>query len=85
MFIFLFSFIYADENNGKVLYTEAECAKCHTPDIFTHEDRKIKSYEKLEKQVKWCGYKNDAPWFDDEALDVVKYLNHHYYKFPTQK
>ena len=80
----LSSALHADEANGKVLYQAAKCTQCHSDDIFMHEDRKIKNLKKLKKQVAWCGYQHDAPWFDDEVIDVVDYLNHHFYRFPTK-
>ncbi len=84
--LILFSCVLsADDNNGKILYDEAKCVKCHSDDIFMHEDRKIKKLQKLHKQVEWCGYKNDASWFDDEVIDVVDYLNNHFYRFPTKE
>ncbi len=85
LIFFLSSGLYADDANGKILYLEAKCSKCHSDDIFTHEDRKIKKLKKLKKQVAWCGYQHDASWFDDDVIDVVDYLNHHFYKFPTKE
>jgi hypothetical protein len=84
--ILLLSFtLYGDEANGKILYHEAKCAKCHSDDIFLDEDRKIKNLKKLKKRVAWCGHQHNASWFDDEVLDVVEYLNKHFYKFPTKE
>ena len=77
--------LLSDPVKGKILYEEAGCAKCHSDDIFTHEDRKMTSLQKLTKQVKWCGYEHDAPWFDSEAMHVVDYLNQEFYKFPEKK
>lgn len=78
------STLLADAENGKVLYDKANCAQCHSGDIFTNEDRKITNFKKLKKRVKWCAFQHDAPWFDKEVLDVVDYLNHHFYKFPKK-
>jgi len=75
----------ADIKNGKVLYSEEECSKCHSDDIFIHEDRKVTDYQKLKKQVKWCAFENDVTWFDDETHDVIHYLNHYFYKLPKKK
>ncbi len=74
----------ADVNKGKFLYDEEKCSKCHSHDIFTHEDRKVKNYKRLKKQVKWCAFQNDAPWFDDETDYVIHYLNHYFYKYPKE-
>lgn len=80
--IILFSnSLYSDAANGKLLYEKAKCAQCHSSDIFTHEDRKMKSYKKLKKQVAWCAFQHNAVWFESETMDVVDYLNHNYYHF----
>lgn len=85
LILLLSSALYGDEANGKTLYHEAKCTQCHSNDLFMHEDRKIKNLKKLKKQVAWCAHQYDASWFDDEVLDVVDYLNKHFYKFPTKE
>ena len=75
----------ADSSKGKLLYEKAGCANCHSNDIFTSDNRKIKNLQKLKKQVKWCGFQHNAPWFDSEAMDVVDYLNQEFYKFPEKQ
>ncbi len=81
---FLPSSLPADTKNGKVLYDKERCSKCHSHDIFIDEDRKIKNFKRLKKQVQWCAFQNDADWFDDETYDVVHYLNHYFYQFPQE-
>lgn len=81
----LSSTLNGDEANGKALYHEAKCTQCHSDDIFMHEDRKIKNLKELKKRIAWCSHQHDTSWFDDEVLDVVDYLNKHFYKFPTKE
>lgn len=83
--ILLSNRLYCDANNGKILYEKAQCAQCHSNDIYTHEDRKIKNYKKLKKQVAWCAHQHDAVWFEEEVMDVVEYLNKSFYHYDTSK
>lgn len=78
---FCLNFLYADAENGKLLYEQAQCSRCHSSDIFTHEERKITNYKKLKKQVAWCAFQHDAVWFEEEMMDVVEYLNTNFYHF----
>ena len=68
-------------DNGKDLYFEAKCQKCHTPEDYTSEKRKIQDLAKLKWRVKRCNFTMNAGWFDEDIADVVKYLNESYYKF----
>lgn len=67
--------------NGKDLYYEAECQKCHTSEDYTNKNRKVKDFAKLQWRVKRCDFTMDAGWFDEDIEDVVKYLNNSFYKF----
>jgi len=71
--------------NGKKLYNEAECQKCHTSDDYTSKERKVKDFQKLQWRVKRCDFTMDAGWFDEDIEDVVHYLNSSFYKFDTNK
>ena len=75
---FLFS---ADAQNGKELYYEAKCQKCHTSEDYTSPDRKVKDFAKLQWRVKRCDFTMDAGWFEEDVTDVVHYLNSSFYKF----
>jgi hypothetical protein len=57
------------------------CYKCHTDDIYTRENRFVKSIDALSKQVVRCKEGNDIPWFDEDADAVVQFLNKKYYRF----
>jgi len=74
----LFSY---DAENGKDLYHEAKCQKCHTSEDFTSQERKVRDLAKLHWRVKRCNYTMKAGWFDEDIDDVVEYLNKNFYKF----
>ena len=57
------------------------CYKCHTDDVYTRENRFVKSIDALSKQVVRCKDGNDIPWFDEDTDAVVQFLNKKYYRF----
>jgi len=70
--------LQADE--GKVLY-ENSCTKCHGTDVFTKEDRGIKSLEGLKTRVMQCNNVAENKLSDEELKSVADYLNKNFYKF----
>lgn len=82
------SVIWAEDTNNKdTLYTTGDkahqnhCYKCHTDQIYTRDNRFVKSMSALGKQVKRCKDSNDIPWFDKDTEAVTHFLNEKYYKF----
>lgn len=57
------------------------CVKCHTDQVYTRENRFVKSIDALNKQVVRCKDNNNIPWFDEDSDAVVQFLNNKYYKF----
>lgn len=57
------------------------CYKCHGDDIYTRENRMVKSLDALSKQVTRCKDNIGIPWFDEDADAVVQFLNTKYYRF----
>ncbi len=57
------------------------CYKCHTDDVYTRENRFVKSIDALSKQVVRCKDGSDIPWFDEDTDAVVQFLNKKYYRF----
>ena len=55
--------------------------RCHQAEIYTRENRKIKTLEQLKKQVQQCELVNELAWFEEEVDDVTFYLNATYYLF----
>ncbi len=80
-------FSAADASAGKVL-VEKHCISCHASSfggdgsgIYTREYRKVKTSKGLVAQIRNCNTMLDLKWFEDEELNVAKYLNQTYYKF----
>lgn len=77
----------ADASAGKVL-VEKNCISCHASSfggdgsaIYTREYRKVNSSKGLVAQIRNCNTMLGLKWFEDEELNVAKYLNQTYYKF----
>ena len=75
------SIVYADHSEAKELFDDAKCMECHNNEDFKPRENKVNNFDKLHKAVKRCAYNNSISWFDDETLDVVKYLNKEFYHF----
>jgi cytochrome c553 len=72
--------VIADADKGKKLHDE-HCTKCHGNEVYTRKDRFIDNRAALDKQVKRCQLNVGAQWFDEDASDVVDYLNQSFYHF----
>jgi mono/diheme cytochrome c family protein len=80
-------FKHADANAGKALVVK-NCISCHASSfggdgssIYTRDSRKVTSSKKLVSQIRNCNTMLGLKWFEDEELNVAKYLNQTYYKF----
>lgn len=80
-------FAQADAAKGKAL-VEQHCISCHASSfggdgsgIYTREDRIVKSAQGLVQQVRNCNTNLGLQWFDEEELNVARYLNDTYYRF----
>jgi len=60
---------------------ENHCYKCHSDDVYTRDNRFVKSIDALSKQVVRCKDGSDIPWFDEDADAVTQFLNKKYYRF----
>ena len=77
-----------NKKNGNVLHGE-NCRSCHDSmfpngtgdDIYDEDLRKIKSSKALYSMVEFCATNNGLAWFEEEIIDVSKYLNQKFYKF----
>ncbi|MBM3351598.1 MAG: cytochrome c [Betaproteobacteria bacterium] len=72
---------------GKTL-VDKHCIQCHASSfgddgssIYTRELRKVTNSKKLLSQIRTCNTMLGLKWFEDEELNVAKYLNQTYYKF----
>lgn len=77
----------ADAKAGKAL-VDKHCINCHASSfggdgsaIYTRDSRKVTSSKKLVSQLRNCNTMLGLKWFEDEELNVAKYLNQTYYKF----
>jgi len=73
--------LFAEHEDAKELFNDAACMDCHNDEDFANRKNKINNFAKLHKAVDACRFGNEAEWFDDESMDVSKYLNAKYYKF----
>lgn len=73
------SSLAANPENGKQLYQEANCIKCHAEK--PHSKEKSPSLERLISAVSGCNDNFAAGWFEDEVEDVAAYLNDAFYNF----
>ncbi len=81
------TFLFADKDsavvNAKAVYNE-KCTKCHTSTVYTREDHTITSFSSLKIRVKACAKNAVKEDWNEELVDSVsKYLDHEYYKFPS--
>ena len=77
--------LFSEHEEAKELFNDAACMDCHNSEDFANRKEKINDFSKLHKAVNSCRFANEAEWFDDESLDVSKYLNAKYYKFKEKK
>jgi len=81
-------FVEGNKKNGDALHGE-NCRSCHDSmfpngkgdDIYDQDLRKIKSSKALYSMVEFCATNNGLAWFEEEIIDVSKYLNQTFYKF----
>lgn len=69
---------------GKELH-ESNCIRCHDPQLYLRDARKMKSFDGLQNQVQTCVTNLGLTWFEDEVSAVSNYLNTQYYKFSKKK
>jgi len=79
------SFAGGNEITDPIIHGEKahknHCVKCHSDEVYTREDRFIKSIDALSKQVARCKNNLNVPWFDEDTDAVVQFLNNKYYRF----
>jgi hypothetical protein len=79
----LVSFLYASD--GKTLYMEANCQKCHHMDEqYDPRSEKVTSLHDLKGWVLGCANNFGIEWFPEENKQVVEYLNETYYHYTEE-
>ncbi len=74
----------ADVDNGAQLHEE-NCLRCHTPALYTGDERKISDRDALHQRVGFCERMLELLWLEEEVDDVTAYLNEKYYQFEPLK
>ncbi|WP_158100951.1 hypothetical protein [Variovorax sp. JS1663] len=69
------------QSRGALLY-ETHCIACHTDQVHWRQRRLATDWPSLKAQV-WR-WQSDAAlgWGDDDVVDVARYLNEEFYRFP---
>lgn len=62
-------------------YHDASCTRCHDTGIYTRENRRVRSYPKLEAQVARCDANLGTRLFPEDLQSLVDHLNGNYYHF----
>lgn len=72
---------------GQALHDTA-CVQCHSSltggkptSLYTRTDRKVTTFDALQKRVKGCAVAADVSWSDDQRAQVVQYLVDRFYHF----
>lgn len=72
---------------GKALHDSA-CLQCHASlgggdpnQLYTREDRTVKSLDGLKKRVAYCTKAADVSWDKSQQQAVVDYLRQRFYNF----
>ncbi|MCW9012210.1 MAG: cytochrome c [Gammaproteobacteria bacterium] len=67
--------------HGQNLHDQ-KCTSCHNNQVYTREDRRVKSLNALSNQVNNCMKgPAKADWTVSETNSVIEYLNTKFYKF----
>lgn len=62
-------------------FVNSQCVACHDSTVYTRPDRRVKSLDRLESQVRMCDANLGTKLYEDDILAVVDYLNDTYYGF----
>ena len=66
---------------GEDLHND-KCMSCHKTEVYTRDDRNVKTLDALSNQVNNCMKgAAKAEWTGKQTSDVVGYLNSKFYKF----
>lgn len=58
-----------------------DCTSCHGDEVYTRENRMVRSMDGLRQQIGRCHRVAGTNWTPEESEAVVQYLNKRYYKF----
>ena len=67
--------------HGEQLHND-KCLACHTTQVYSRDDRRVKTLQALSNQVNNCMKgPAKAEWTEVETNSVIDYLNQKFYKF----
>ena len=67
--------------HGEQLHND-KCMTCHTTEVYSRDDRRMKTLQALSSQVNNCMKgPAKAEWSEIETNSVIEYLNQKFYKF----
>lgn len=78
--MFSVSGLAAAESGVQGLYDQ-HCVACHGSEVYTRDDRKVKSLPALERQVQRCESALGLRWFDEDISEMTGLLNDRFYHF----
>lgn len=73
--------VVASEDFDAEHFVRDKCTQCHDSSVYTRQDRRVTSLERLHSQVRMCDANLGTGLFDEDIEAVVGYLNENYYKF----
>lgn len=59
---------------------DSQCLRCHQPDFYQRENRKVKTLSRLHAAVETCNTDLATGWFPEDVTAVSNYLNEKFYK-----
>lgn len=62
-------------------YHDDNCMRCHGTEVYTRENRRIRSFTALESQVARCDAMLETKLFPEDLAQLVEHLNTNFYKF----
>lgn len=62
-------------------YHDGKCMRCHDTGVYTREDRRVRSYPRLQAQVARCDANLGTQLFPEDLELLVDHLNTDYYRF----
>jgi hypothetical protein len=69
-----------DAKTGQALHDKS-CVACHGTQVYSRNDRKIKTPAQLAGRISGCNANTGAGWFPEEEQHVGAYLNRNFYHF----
>ena len=66
---------------GAAALVKRDCLSCHGDEVYTRDNRMVRSLDGLRQQIGRCHMATGKNWSPDQVEAVVQYLNSKYYKF----